>query len=280
MSEEKYFTFPLAVIRTQNSSALDCLNLALNCGIMNAGLGYQKNNPEEFEETYDRIIDEQDIEGDDREEMQAAIVGAEICRVSNSNPSQVVRLHKRALIGAGGVYLRMKASFLWAAVRQARWEQDPVLHDRPEHGISWREFRVLAAILSAKESKKGIRVPSVEQIRVRTMGCISKKEFASITSFPDHLLPMLSVKQVGNTLNALEDLGFFARFRLSTGSKGGKLFYSFKHSRTELAKVVIDQANFRNRQKIIDHRAADLEKCREGLVREKPGQSQNKPETK
>jgi hypothetical protein len=54
--------------------------------------------------------------------------------------------------------------------------------------------------------------------------------------------------------------------------------YSFRHDRDELAKVVCDSVNFRDRAKIKANRKSDAKKCLELLERAKHGPSMGQHE--
>ena len=64
---------------------------------------------------------------------------------------------------------------------------------------------------------------------------------------------------------------FFARFRMSSGNRGGYMAYSFRHDRDALALAVCENVNFRDRADIKENRARDAEKCLALLKRAKAG---------
>jgi hypothetical protein len=175
-------------------------------------------------------------------------------------------------VTTGGPLVRMKGSYFWAACYQARAEADPT-NPWPEHGMSWREFRILCAILSVKTNRAGYAKMGWETIQARACGFTTKESFRNADVIPDHLAPPLTRKQIRITCEALEDLGFFARFRLSTGRVGGHMAYSVKHDRDELAKAVCDNTNFRDRSRIRANRVSDTAQCLKMLERAKSGPS-------
>jgi hypothetical protein len=277
---DHYFTFPLAVLHGRKAvkeSPLSCINLALNCGMLNAGKGHRHHHGNEaFAERLHEACSKRDIKPVGPYTMKAeALVGAELCGVTLGayDHGNLQRIASEAeSIETGGPLVRMKADFLWAAINQARAEELPDF-EWPDHGISWREFRILCAILSMKPNRHGFVFVGWELIKARSSGFANKEAFAAADRIPGHLAPALTRKQIRTTCDTLENLGFFARFRLSTGPRGGLTAYSFRHDRDALAAAVCDWANFRDRSKVKENRAKDTVKCLELLERAKVGPS-------
>ena len=290
---DKYFTFPLSILKglDENPTPFDCLDLAADCGAVNAGKGFlNRNDSETFSEKLEDACDNYGLgdSGSKRwgEYEQFYVVGSRICGLSFGSDydtklaaSRVCRLiDNERITNPKTPFIRMSSNYLWAAIEQSKFETDPT-NVKPEQGISWREFRVLAAILSWKETREGYTTPSVASLQFRSCGFLNGEEFQNAQRIPDHL-PKLSPKQIKSTLDTLEALGMFARFRLSTGSKGGRMAYSFKHSRDQLAEVVCSKVNFQDRQKVTQNRAEDQRKCLQLLERAKSKQSPTKEGTK
>ena len=278
--EDKYFTFPLTIFEAKDddTTPLDCLYLAFDCGCLNAGKGFlNRNGWDSFEESLELACDHHGIPEDaipDPDSIAACyVLGAKICGT---------RLHPRRDIASRAQmaedaeapkmpFIRMSAKFLWAAIHQARYEVDPT-HEKPEHGLSWKEFRVLAAILSWPETKEGYTSLGWETIQFRANGFVTKDAFKKAERLADHL-PKLSRRQIRDTLDTLEGLKMFARFRLSTGKRGGRMCYSFRHSREELAEAVCRKTNFQDRARVRENREEDSLKCLRLLERAKSGTS-------
>lgn len=275
---EYYFTFPLAVLNGPQDgreiTPLSCLEAAADCGIVNAGIGYRKNHgAEAFNERLQEVSEKRGIKippgaGSAKAEV---LVGAEVCNVKlgGYDSAHLQRAVASAdSIPTGGPLVRMKSEIFWAALYQARAEDDPA-KAWPERSISWREFRILCAILSAKRNRAEYSFIGWETIQARACGFTTKDAFKAREITPKHLAPPLSRRIIRDTCDALEDLGFFARFRLSSGPRGGKMAYSFRHDRHELGKVVCDSTNFHDRARIKANRTADMQKCLELLERAK-----------
>jgi hypothetical protein len=287
--EDKYFTFPLSVLSglDRNPTPLDCLELASDCGAVNAGIGFLNlNDPETFEEKLEQACDHYSLEEPDSRSWggheQHYVVGAKICGLqfaydydTKNAAYRARRISDHNLFPTDKrPFIRMSSESLWAAIYQARYDDDPT-KEKPKHGLSWREFRVLAAILSWPETREGFTSPSVQSIQFRSCGFVNSEEFDKAKRIPDHL-PKLSSKQITATLDTLEALNMFARFRLSTGGRGGKMFYSFRHSREELAEAVCKKVNFQDRQRVTQNRADDLAKSLVLLERAKSGKRSDK----
>lgn len=289
---DSYLTFPLAILNGENSdpngsslvaTPLNCMELALYCGILGAGKGFRHHHGQDaykarLEEVCDQLgMGKSSYPGPSTANGEV-LVGAAICgvRLGNYDSSRLGRIADCAEnVTKGGPLVRMKSAFFWAALKQARAESDPNT-PWPARGISWREFRILAAILSAKINRAGFAFIGWEAIQARSCGYTTKEAFLKAETIPDHLAPALTHKMIRTTCDTLEALGFYARFHFSSGSRGGLMAYSFRHDRDELAKAVCDFVNFRDRAQIKANRADDAAKCSKLLERAKPGQSQTK----
>lgn len=279
--DDKYFTFPLSVLRggNRNPTALSCLELAVDCGIVNAGKGVSNRcDQDEFIEELERACEKYEIPESKVPHWNSDgahyLVGAKVCGVTlpGGYDFKSAAMATQSVSAQNAPFLRMSSKSIWAALDQARHEADHTTK-KPERGLSWREFRVLAAILSWPKTKEGFTSPGWESIQFRACGFVNKEDFKKAKRIPDHL-PKLSRRQIRDTLDTLEALEMFARFRLSTGPKGGRMFYSFRHSRDELAQAACQKVNFQDRAKVAQNRAEDSRKCLELLERAKSGTSQ------
>ena len=265
MSDDKYFRFPLAILqginengKPCNSTPFDIIDNALSYGIVNAGVGLIKTQGQEhFEEVLaDSPLWDDELNLD--QYAEAALVGASMCGVKLGGLGNAK--------AAGGVYERyqknifplvtMKADIFWSAFYQTGYEQGR-RDDRPERGISWREFRILCAILSGKTNRDGFWFGGWQQIQARSCGML-KKPYKAAKRIPGHLTPPYSQKQIKRTCDTLEALNFFARCRHSKGARGGFMAYSFKQSREDLREAVARWASFRRGDSVRENRAKDL----------------------
>jgi len=264
MSEEKYFRFPLAILQGINdygkpcaSSHFEIIDDALSYGVVNAGEGLIKT---QGQEVYDEMLEEEEEKtsfGKLSYHAGAALVGASMCGVTMAS---CVNLEK-----AGAVYYRyddhkfplvtMKAKIFWGAFYQAGYEQGR--RDPPERGISWREFRILCAILSGKKNREGFTFMGWQEIQARSCGML-RAVYKAAEFIPEHLQPPYSQKQIKRTCDKLEALKFFARCRHSKGNRGGFMAYSFKHDPKDLREAVARWASFRRGDTVRENRAKDL----------------------
>jgi len=278
---DHYFTFPLAVLQGTKdaTTAVDCLELAVRCGVVNAGIGFRKKHTDdEYRERLDEVIEKQKITFKvKRVDIAHVLVGAALCNVSLGGtglPYYEAFANDAESVVTGGPLVKMSSTSLWAATYQARWEAD-TKNPHPERGMSWREFRILAAILSIKTNRFGFCFVGWETIQSRSCGFATKEAFDAAKTIPDHLAPPPTRKQIRTTCDTLEVLGFYARFRMSSGARGGLTAYSFRHKdREELGNAVCEHINFRDRASIKTNRAKDAEKCLALLERAKVGPSQ------
>lgn len=284
-----YFTFPLSILNAHRLepshgfialSPLQRLRIALDCGVVNAGIGYTKcHSREAFEDFLDETWS---LKGKGRQKCplpdspEAIVLVGEA--VTNSNLGDFCPRNFRSRYENGiehqddGPLVRMKADFVWAALGKARAEE---LENQPfpKKAISWNEFRVLCAIFSAKINRQGYALLGWETIQARACGFSSKAKFIKAKESGNlHGLP-LSRKQIRTILEKLENLNFFARFRYSSGARGGYTAYSVRHSRQELGRAVCEWANFKNRTKVKANREEDLAVCQALLKKTKVGPS-------
>ena len=274
---DHYYNFPLAVLHgiKKETTPLQCMELAMRCGMYNAGVGLLNNDSDEFAERLEDIINNADIEQDIHygDDQSCVLVGANVCNADLGSKSRgylETIADQARQIPNGGALVRMSSEFLWAAIDQARAENDPN-EKWPDRGISWREFRVLCAILSVKRNRHGFAFIGWETIQYRCCGFTNRAGYKSASRIPCHLQPPLTRKQIRRTCDDLENLGFYARFRMSKGKVGGLMAYSFRHTREELAAAVCEHVNFRDQKKLREYRREDAAKCLELLERAKMG---------
>jgi len=262
---DKYYTAPLATLRS-GQSALSALDSVLCSGIVNAGLGYLETHGEdEFNmllEQADEAAEEQclpakppprftlkDCDGkpiaNERavELWKAAHAGWKIIGLRSgdrASEAQSWASHHRK----GEVFFRIKGEWLWNAIKTARRDAGTISPADAEREdlkpLSWREFRILAAILSAPVNKlRGFVFLGWESIQARACGFHQKAILAAKKGeLPPHCQP-LTRSQIDLTTSCMEVLKFYLRFRYSKGDRGGKTAYSFRHeSREKLAEAV------------------------------------------
>ena len=262
---DKYYTAPLAILRS-GQSALCALESVLCSGIVNAGLGYLDTHGED---AYNLLL-EQASEAAEKQGLpakppprftvkdcngisianeravelwKASHAGAKLCGVSGGNrasDAQQWATHNRK----GEVFFRIKSEWLWNAIYTARRDEgtiSPANAGREDlKPLSWREFRILAAILSAPVNKlRGFVFLGWESIQARACGFHQKAVLAAKKGeLPPHCQP-LTRSQIDLTTSRMEVLKFYLRFRYSKGDRGGKTAYSFRHeTREKLAEAV------------------------------------------
>ena len=278
---EHYFRFRLACLR-HGTSPRSSLNVAMDAAIVSAAEGFLKANGEEAYE--ERLIEQRERHhlSEKRFSLGAGrskvIVGASICGVSLGQANRDADGILDVALNAPrlGPLVTMKSEFFWAAMHQARADEDG--EQWPEQGLSWREFRVLSAILSSKVNRHKFSFIGWESIQARSSGFASKAELREAVTIPDHLKPKLTRWQISDTVARLEDLGFFLRFRYSRGKRGGFSAYSFRHAtRKDLAEAVAEWAKFTGGGYNKENRVSDAEFCSQLLETRKSPASVQQP---
>ncbi len=248
----------------ESTTPLDALKLAIASGIHNAAIGFSKVKSEaEIKNLihaarldYDFLTEADFGSSDDLESIEQLMMGAKIFNLEVPSLGEARYLQwLLTRISAPTPFLTMKADYLWSAYNQLRNSADPgkITNIR---GFSWREFRVLAAILSAGKNRYGFTFLGWESISVRASGFASKSSVEE-SKIPQHA-PLLSRKQIRATCDRLEQLKCFTRYRHSKGSRGGLMAYSFRHSRVDLAKAVWAWEQFNRNSTVTENRARDL----------------------
>ena len=295
--EDKYFTVPLAVLRS-GQSGLEALEACIDCGIVNAGHGYREaHGSDRFEEL---LADAKEAATKKDEPVAppkkwilsdsngiaipcwranelwfAALAGCKLLNVSGGSRLHDVEVwakHHRP----GEVFFRMKGDWLWDAVRTARKDAGRQIDHVPKP-ISWREFRILAGILSSKVNSYDFTFCGWEIIQARACGFHTKERFnQGKATLPPHCQP-LTRQMIRDGTEKLEALGFFARCRYSRGPSGGLSAYSFRHpNREDLLAAVNrwDMANQSFKSKIAAFRASDVEAFKR--TKNPPSENQHK----
>ena len=265
-----YFTAPLALLHS-GTSPLDALTRCLSCGVVNAGFGYRGAHGEDaFQQKLAEAIVQAEARGEDDPlpvdawgetpaYLEEALVGAPIVGVqggSRADDAETYGQHRKS----GGVFFRIRADWMWNALHTASDAEGA--DDSPTHKLlTWREFRILAAILSSKVNTYGFTFLGWESIQARACGFHSKTLFqAGNDTLPEHCQP-LSRHDIRRGLDRLEVLRFFARCRYATGTRGGLMAYSFRHpDRQNLVQDIQKwaAANQAFKTKVTDLRASDV----------------------
>jgi hypothetical protein len=249
---QAYFTVPLSILRC-GKSELEALDAAVSVGIVNAGYGFADGRDQsEIHERVEDALEWASAKGA-REFMPGevslyrkgkmikmaeafslmtrAVIGAHMMKANGGSRREDAQMwldHQQQ----GEVFFRIKDNWLWTALTTARRKAGQKVEIERE--ISWREIRILAALLSAKPNKLGFTFMGWEVIQARACGFHSKALFADgQAKLPPHCQP-LSRKQIRTDIDRLEALGFFARVRYAAGERGGLTAFSFRQSRTDL----------------------------------------------
>ncbi len=300
-----YYTLPLSLLHS-GSSSLQVLNEAVSCGIVNTGLGCRQVHGEAaFQKVLWQAYAGAQAQGRpwhlprnvEKALWEASLVGAQVLGIQGGDRHEDLLIHQQHT-RPGQVFFRVRHDWMWNAVLHAR--NLAGIHTHPyDKPFTWREFRIIAALLSAKVNKYDFTFLGWESIQARACGYHTKAHFQAAlvasprpggsaayssppleagsllsasgsTALPAHCQP-LTRDMIRHTLDKLESLGFFARCRYSTGPCGGYTAYSFRHpQRSDLIAAVqkwaADNASFK--AKAATHRVEDLAAFR-GMKRSK-----------
>jgi len=276
---DNYYTAPLSILRS-GKSHLEVLEAVLAWGIVNAGIAYRKKHGEEafeqlLEDADDKAVKENApsqppkklflrgargsliVGGDAVTYWKYAHAGWKLLGIRGGDRARDAQIWLDNPWVEGRPFFTMRSDWVWGALNQARHEAGG--GDAPERPLDWREFRILAAILSGKANSYGFCFLGWECIQARSCGHHTKELFRNDPEFPAHCQP-LTRSMIRATCEKLEALGFFARVRYSRGKSGGWMAYSFRHQdRASLIESVKkwDRTNRSLSTKVADLRAQD-----------------------
>ena len=264
---DHYFTAPLALLHS-GTGALDVLERCVSCGIVNAGIGHRRTYGEAAFQTLLTTATagarSQGLPTECPKDVrlyfwQAALAGSQFLGIRGGSCARHAAVYQ-AQLQPGAVFFRLRADWMWNAIHTARQAagEEATKDFKP---LSWREFRILAAILSAKVNSYGFTFLGWESIQARACGFHSKALLqAGKATLPAHCQP-LSRRIIRQELDKLEALGFFARCRYAKGARGGLMAYSLRHPKREGLVAAIKRwaaANHAFQTKAAVQRAEDL----------------------
>jgi hypothetical protein len=280
MSTENYFTVPLAVLRS-GGTELEALENAVTVGMVNAGVGFAASKDEDAvraaleaareragKQNHPQTMPPKDVlnhaSGYQLAKSEAvaiwdkALLGWGVLGIIGGNRTTDaqawLKLHRQ-----GEVFFKISSDFMWGAVKTARRAAGEEV--AVERAISFREFRILAAILSAPTPSYGFVFLGWEALQHRACGYHTKELFNEHKDkLPPHCQP-LTRSMIRGTCDRLEALGFFGRVRYSAGVAGGYTAYSVTLERPALIEAVKkwQAANMAFKTKIDGHRKSDQE---------------------
>lgn len=251
---DQYFRVPMCMLSYGNSPE-EALNAMLDVATVNAGLAeVKKMSSDEVDAAYYEEQKKQGLKESARcREETAAVIGAGVvgmtwgCWRNVKSAGESYREIERA--DGYESFFTISATSLWTALDTAREERSGT--GSPERRMSYREFRILAAICSAQTNRYGFVFLGWRGIQHRACGVARRKDFDDCEDFPEHCLP-LSRDQIDRTLKRLESLRFFLRVRHSSGKRGGFTAYSFRHAdRESLVRDVVLWQDF-NQGRIVE----------------------------
>ena len=260
----KYLRFPLALLRIA-SNEVDFFKKAASYAAVNAGYGFRHNREEyEFAGKLEEVVAGSDLDGDEFDEE--AVVGASIIGITLGDQSglNARKIHDEVVaMCQGSPLVTMKSYFFWDACHTLRNNAGIHSEQPDKRSIDWREFRVLCAIYSLPWNNRGFCISGLELLKCRALGFHNKEGFrafdSSGESWPDHCL-LLTERQIGKTVDRLEELRFFIRCRIGSGSCGGLTAYSIRHATRELLmRDCVEWQAMNHRATIQDNRREDRE---------------------
>jgi len=166
-----FLRFPLALLR-KCSSETDFFNRAASFAAVNAGIGFQRQHGEEIFNTKAKELSTHS------NCSAEAVVGAALSCINLGDKTGRKEKIQHAKILEDCVrspIISLKSMLFWEACYTARHEAGE--SDRPERGISWREWRILVAIASLKPNRKGFSIAGWESISHRASGFHRKEDF-------------------------------------------------------------------------------------------------------
>jgi hypothetical protein len=114
--------------------------------------------------------------------------------------------------------------------------------ETPERSLSFREFRVLCALLS-KVGAKGVKKCSWREVQARAAGFCGKADMASCSSESrQRIAPLiLSRAEIRTTLRRLEINNFFARYNHGWRGRARESWFTFSMPREDFRDLVLSR---------------------------------------
>lgn len=130
---------------------------------------------------------------------------------------------------------QVKTDWVWDCLKTIRGET-------PARTLSFREFRVLCALLS-KVGAKGVKKCSWREVQARAAGFCGKADLARCCDDGrERITPlMLTRAEIRTTLRRLEINNFFARYNHGWNGKARESWFSFSMPREDLRNLVLSR---------------------------------------
>ncbi|WP_038169741.1 hypothetical protein [Verrucomicrobium sp. BvORR106] len=259
---DPYFRFPLSAL-TYGSLPSECLAAIIDYSVVSAGIGAEQGD----NDAYADLVDANPLpDPPTEEEMYHDTWYGNVCAGALLTEVEIgdwrgakdryfeVSGHCRGF--PKSALVTIKAAWVWDALETAlREEGKEPRNGTPGGWVTWREFRVLCAVLSVIGAKS-FAWASTNTFLHRVCGYTSALA-RSQTKLPnlEHCQPLTRWMLEG-TLNRLEELRFFLRVRISKSptGRGGRTAYSIRH---ESREALIKEIRTPKYSKTGDYRKAD-----------------------
>lgn len=264
---DPYFRFPLSAL-TYGETSLQCMGIILDHAILSAGVGARTLNPKEHEAlaaAHALPNPPSKAKAEDWKAYLDVCVGSQLTRATVANWEAIRSGYEKLLQHTSALpksaLVTINAKWVWNALDTAYMEagRSP-LHENAGY-LSWREFRVLCAVLSVIGQKQYAWV-STNTLQHRVCGYTGASSFKG--KEPAAHCPRLSRWMLGATLNRLEELGFFLRVRISRSptGRGGRTACSIRHKNREALVLELRTSLFAT---VADNRKADHQLWTQGV---------------
>lgn len=231
-ASDPYFRFPLSMLALSRTpeQILD----AIACyGVVSAGIGAAEN-----EDTFYRIAGENPLDDEPKTDEYGwwlrVCAGAYLTKVTVHDwrrawDSYRETQSKTDSLGLKSALVTIKARWVWSALDTALQEEGRKARNGNLEWLTWREFRVLCAVLSVIGIKPFAWI-SAATLAHRVCGYTSAASMKGREPTP--ACPFLTRRMLETTLGRLEINRFFLRCRLSRNplGKGGRTAYSVRHA--------------------------------------------------
>lgn len=256
---DPYFRFPLSAL-TYGDRASACLNAIIDYSVVSAGVGSRISNPKEYEAlavTHALPDPPSKRQAEEWMAYQDACVGKGQTSVI-ATCWRTLHRHYREMIAHASNYpksalVTMKAKWVWNALDTALQEEGLPARSPNPGWLTWREFRVLCAVLSVI-GQKPYAWGSTNTLLHRVCGYTAASSFKG--KEPAAHCPRLTRWMLETTLNRLEELRFFMRVRVSRSptGRGGRTAYTIRHPSREALVIELRTSLFAT---VADNRKAD-----------------------
>lgn len=232
-ASDPYFRFPLSAL-AYGKSPSEALDVIICYSVVSAGIGARQTD----EDAFAALAAKNSLSGEPDEDAEfdsyeVICAGASLTNVTVKDWRSTYRCYQ-ALVEHSRLFpksalVTIKAKWVWDTLNTALEEEEKPARNETHGWMTWREFRVLCAVLSVI-GKKSFAWASTATLLHRVCGFTAAASMQGRQTAPH--CPPLTRWMLESTLDRLEELRYYLRVRISKSptGRGGRTAYSIRHA--------------------------------------------------